>query len=234
MYHRGELHAWMQTAVSGFHHLIRTGASVIIQSALRGFFARKLLKQMKALRAQEWASRRKNVLFMLGASVLIQSALRGFFARKLLKQMKALRAQEWAGLSAGDLRCVLEERKNLAAFVMFNPFPSYREVTSGMDDFLAGNRLDTETCKSVLDWKSEYGTENHCLCKSIYDDFSNPVSRLSTARLAGERINDRGGFQAMQGNFYTMINFIEFPHFAKCVFKRKLELNWDGIGEWRV
>ena len=91
----------------------------------------------------------------------------------------------------------------------------------------------------TMEWYAELGANNHALLKRIFDSRVDPT----VVREAGEAIYERGGMQTMQANFYIYCHFIgerlkdmgvTSEQFAELhsVHARKIELLWDGIGEW--
>jgi hypothetical protein len=128
---------------------------------------------------------------------------------------------------------VHQERVMIADHVTAHPYPSCDEMLERMETFVATEAHDAHVRGAVFQWMAEYGEANHHLCKSIYDDFHNAQSRLSTTHLAGECINERGGITAMRANFDIMANFSSFPPMTESIFRTTLEDTWHGIGDWR-
>ena len=58
--------------------------------------------------------------------------------------------------------------------------------------------------------------------------------KLRRIRNIGQEIHDRGGFTAMQANFYIFFNIL-IPHnpAERAVKFRDIKYLWDGIGEWK-
>jgi len=110
----------------------------------------------------------------------------------------------------------------------------------------------------ILQWMAEYGDRNHELMQEIVgilhesSDYqvgqmelflANPnrvsavrretiKAKVSRIRNIGQEIHNRGGFTAMQANFYTLANFIidiHDPDRAKFTALRRL---WRGVGDW--
>ena len=58
--------------------------------------------------------------------------------------------------------------------------------------------------------------------------------KLRRIRNIGQEIHDRGGFTAMQANFYIFFNIL-IPHnpAERAVKFRDIKYLWDGLGEWK-
>ena len=87
---------------------------------------------------------------------------------------------------------------------------------------------------------SEYGRENHWCMYYIWDfHFEH-----DDIKKMGEETTKRGGFQAMQANYYTLL------HVFRTLYKNELEslevliawrtmrdlinVAWHGVGDWRM
>jgi Tol biopolymer transport system component len=73
-------------------------------------------------------------------------------------------------------------------YVLNNKYPSYDEITKLL---LENKRLDLF---------SEYGEYNHELCKEIYENINDEKIVVKNGKL----IYKRGGFTALQANFYII------------------------------
>jgi hypothetical protein len=52
----------------------------------------------------------------------------------------------------------------------------------------------------------------------------------------GQRIHDRGGFTALQSNYYIMSNFMRDENVSNHIHQShisNLQALWNGVGEWR-
>lgn len=128
---------------------------------------------------------------------------------------------------------IRREREEVADFVNTNPYPSHQEIGERMH--AAWDRHTNPTIlNSIEDWMDDYDRTTHELCKAIYEDFGNPASRLSTTRLAGERLYHTRGKSLMQSAFYVLANFVNFTTIApRSVFKTHIQSTWSGVGDWR-
>lgn len=108
-----------------------------------------------------------------------------------------------------------EDKETIEKFIHGKTYPSLNDL----ETFVFQNPL------LFTSW-SEYSESNHNLCKEMFNDFTN----IELIRKNGEIINQRGGFQAMQGVFYI------FQLATHLLGDRKigsyLELYWDKIGNW--
>jgi len=71
--------------------------------------------------------------------------------------------------------------------ISLRPYPSYESWIKRLE--------------SRLDLYAEYGKANHVLCKIIYDNCTDEERVVD----AGKRIYRRGGFQALQCNYYVIL-----------------------------
>ena len=114
-------------------------------------------------------------------------------------------------------------------FFRNNQYPTYDEV----------NNLLIES--GSIELMSEYGQLNHRLLKLIWDNIDDKEVIIN----AGKSIDKRGGFTAMQGNFYTFIKVLQYMlkknkdiyndlELMKIGYMNKnIEKYWDGIGNWK-
>jgi hypothetical protein len=111
-------------------------------------------------------------------------------------------------------------------------YPSYEEVEQILNDNIKHHA-------EYIDYLAEYGQVNHDCLKTIWENYDNK----ELIRKQGKIINDRGGFTAMQSNFYTFIAVLRHLIHSNCCFseeakmelwmsRKDLEVYWDGIGEW--
>ena len=78
--------------------------------------------------------------------------------------------------------------------------------------------------RSVMGWMAEYGLWNHEQCVELR---ANILDRAKCKEI-GQRIHDRGGFTALQANYYIMKNFL-----CKDILRHQVtEYMFHGIGEW--
>lgn len=95
---------------------------------------------------------------------------------------------------------------------------------------------------TVLTWYSEFGKVNYDWCKIIITclytndepfnkDYENKEEKL--IRDTAQKIYDRGGMEALIGNFYVMSNFMckEIDHIHKLHISNLNDI-LSGIGEW--
>ena len=105
-------------------------------------------------------------------------------------------------------------------------YPEYEEVE--------------EMIENMLELWAEYGEENHECMEAIW----NNIFDRDVIETMGEKINKRGGFQAMQATYYTMLhafrtlhkNNLKDPRVLIAWSRMKFSINvaWDSIGEWRM
>ena len=80
--------------------------------------------------------------------------------------------------------------------------------------------------RDIQMWLCEYGEWNHEMCKEIR---ANILDRDKVKEI-GKRIHDRGGFTALQANFYILKNWLcDGPLRAECT-----QYMFHGIGEWQA
>ena len=87
---------------------------------------------------------------------------------------------------------------------------------------------------------AEYGLENHQCLRMIW----NSINDADIIRRMGEEINERGGFQAMQANYYTLLEIfrnlyrdeLDDPNvlLAWDMMRTVINTVWNGVGEWRM
>ena len=80
------------------------------------------------------------------------------------------------------------ENDKIESFVNSTPYPSYDEMVDNLE-----NNIELD---------SEYGEENHYLCKKIYENPTNKQLIID----AGKQIFDAGGIQALLAN-HTIIKY---------------------------
>jgi hypothetical protein len=122
---------------------------------------------------------------------------------------------------------------------------SYDTITKEMMEYMED---ETKPQRSdVMMWFSEFGELNYDNCKKIIkiledeknfekdEEGENQLKPLKIKAIKdlGEKINKRGGFRALQANYYTMLNFMISD--SKVMQEVKL-LNyyWDGVGKWKM
>lgn len=117
------------------------------------------------------------------------------------------------------------EIKIMKEFISKNPYPSYDEIESII--------LSLEPKEFAMFCYSEYGYENHKDCKEIYENMTD----MKICRKIGQRINDRGGFTAMQANYYVLkmcTPTFKSNSFVVKTFPSVIQSYFDGIGEWQA
>ena len=76
--------------------------------------------------------------------------------------------------------------------------------------------------------------------KKIFNNYNNK----ETVKKMGEQINERGGFQALQANFYILCRVLkELLHDNPerepelrpqlVIIRHSVNFNWGGVGDWR-
>ena len=100
------------------------------------------------------------------------------------------------GISEHELE---RDRKKLRNFSKNNPYPSYKEV---MKLITKESEKDGVFDKGeVMLMLFEYGDDNHEWMKEIYQN----VLEKKIVKANGEKINNKGGNQAMVWNYYTLL-----------------------------
>ena len=97
-----------------------------------------------------------------------------------------------------------------------------------------------EMIENMIELWAEYGEENHECMETIWN---NIVDRDAIERM-GEEINRRGGFVAMQANYYILLHVFRTLHkknlndprvlIAWSKMKFLINVAWNGVGEWRM
>jgi len=124
-----------------------------------------------------------------------------------------------------------EEDEFIKKFVKAHPYPSYKEIETLREEVAKEKGSEFP----YLDWWVEYGEVNHEWCKKMYDSCFD----VAVCKEMGEKINERGGRQAMYGN-YNMLRW-----FSPCGWNarkynnpviqslpRCVSCSWHGIGGW--
>jgi hypothetical protein len=99
--------------------------------------------------------------------------------------------------------------------------------------------------REVLEWSAEFGEWNYEINKLIlaclYTN-SDPAEKdydenqEIMIKKYGQRIHDRGGFRALQSNYYIMSNFMRDESVSDYLHQShisNLQALWNGVGEWR-
>ena len=87
---------------------------------------------------------------------------------------------------------------------------------------------------------SENSEINYESMKKIFNNYNNK----ETVKIMGEQINERGGFQALQANFYILCRVLkELLHDNPerepelrpqlIIIRDNVNLYWDGVGNWK-
>jgi len=138
---------------------------------------------------------------------------------------------------------------------------TFEEIESEMEKAMV-NGIRNITSFDVLAWHSEYSEWNHekmltiqnILSECTNDDiieyirfthtkdlkkvqlFLNKINKhtkLFRIRNIGLEIHNRGGFTAMQANFYIFFNFLIPRNDVEEMIKfRDVKYLWDGVGDW--
>jgi hypothetical protein len=115
------------------------------------------------------------------------------------------------------------ERRAVEADVAANPYPTYDQMTATMQEYLrSGN---PEFRGNVSKWMAEYGETSHACCAVIYTNLFDDAK----VKEMGQRIHDRGGFDALSAAFYVLKNFGT----TGVIRGQITEHMFNGIGEWR-
>ena len=128
-------------------------------------------------------------------------------------------------MNFNESECVEKEIEIMQEVLERNVYPDHEDVVEPIAD--------------VFDWAAEYGEENHECMEAIW---CNNTDRDLIERM-GEKINNRGGFQAMQANYYTLLHVfrtlytnVEDPKVLIAWSRLNFLINvaWHGVGEWRM
>ena len=115
------------------------------------------------------------------------------------------------------------ERGAVEAHVAANPYPTRDQLTATMQEYLrSGN---PEFRGNVFKWMAEYGEASHACCAVIYTNLFDDAK----VKEMGQRIHDRGGFDALSAAFYVLKNFGT----TGVIRGQITEHMFNGIGEWR-
>ena len=97
-----------------------------------------------------------------------------------------------------------------------------------------------EMIRNMIDLWAEYGDENHECMERIW----NSIVDRDLIQTMGEKINKRGGFQAMQATYYTLLHVFRTLHkkqlndprvlIAWSRMKFLINVAWHEIGQWRM
>ena len=96
-----------------------------------------------------------------------------------------------------------------------------------------------ELIKYDFELSSEYNEVNHLCMLTIFNNYDNK----EIVKNMGENINERGGFQALQSNFYILCHALKYlihdnpegePELRPKLIniRDKVQLHWDGVGDW--
>ena len=124
-------------------------------------------------------------------------------------------------------------------------FSSAEEEMKYTNDFLATNKYPkfkvvNKIIGDDIMMMAEYGEFNHEMLNEIWNNFSDKdlIKRL------GHKINNRGGFQAMEQNYYALLAVLrkmlkeskldnEYKMVIWGCVKIEVSSNWNGVGNWR-
>lgn len=96
--------------------------------------------------------------------------------------------------------------------------------------------VSNELMKFDISIDAGYGEYNHEYLKTIWEN----IDDGTIIKTCEENINQRGGFTALQANYYSFIHVMRLavrgsPDRYKESFidiKHTISRNWDGIGDW--
>ena len=97
--------------------------------------------------------------------------------------------------------------------------------------------VSNELMKFDMKLDAEYGEYNHEYLKIIWEN----IDDENIIKTCGENINQRGGFTALQANYYAFLHVMRLAVSGSADkyresfidTKHTISRNWDGIGEWR-
>ena len=113
-------------------------------------------------------------------------------------------------------------------------YPDYEDVREMIENI-------PESLLEHCEWLDEHSFENH----ECMDRIWNNIVDRDLIQTMGEEINKRGGFVAMQANYYILLHVFRTFYGDKidkdpCILiawrKMKFLINvaWNGVGEWRM
>jgi len=107
------------------------------------------------------------------------------------------------------------EQQEVRDYLAENPCMTYDEVNAEMLTFAVVN-------PAVMRWMAEFGDWNYEQCKIMREQ----ILDYGVSKELGQKIYDRGGFTALQANFYIMKNFM----CRGCLRFQCTEYMFDGVG----
>ena len=97
--------------------------------------------------------------------------------------------------------------------------------------------VSNELMKFDMTIGTEYGKCNHEYLKIIWEN----INDETIIKTCGENINQRGGFTALQANYYAFLHVMRLAvkgnqmRYTESFVDNKdtISKSWDGIGDWR-
>ena len=97
--------------------------------------------------------------------------------------------------------------------------------------------VSNELIKFDMTLDAEYGEYNHEYLKIIWEN----IDDENIIKTCGENINQRGGFTALQANYYAFLHVMRLAvrnntdkyRDSFIDTKHTISINWDGIGDWK-
>jgi len=116
------------------------------------------------------------------------------------------------------------EKEMIKKYLKENPFTlTYEELGEKMEQ---ASRDHPEFAHNIMVWSAELGEWNFEMLKVIREN----IWDLEKTKEIGELIHQRGGHQALTGNFYILKNWFcsEPPLRWQCT-----DIIFDGVGDWK-
>ena len=123
---------------------------------------------------------------------------------------------------------------------------TYNEIDNKMMKFVDDETNDLELRGAVMGWNSEFGDFNYERMVRIVElMYKNGIeiswdkydtNDLKEIRELAQEIHDRGGFTALQSNFYTISNFMNYKELPPHLYSQHLtylKYILNGVGDWK-
>ena len=124
------------------------------------------------------------------------------------------KSNTWATQEHAD--ALAREQQEVRDYLAENPCMTYDEVNAEMLRYCV-------TQPAVMSWMAEFGEWNYEHCKTMREH----ILDYNVSKEIGQKIYDRGGFNALQANFYVMKNFM----CRGCLRFQVTEYMFDQVGQ---
>jgi len=117
---------------------------------------------------------------------------------------------------------------------------TFESVNKKIEKYLNDDKYPIIFKRSLVCWYAELSERNFDIMMRIAEllnsipyeayeeEFDVPDDMMIEIKSLGLEIYNRGGFQALQGCYYIMVNFIDTNHKVKTC-----QSCWDGVGSWQ-